>query len=229
MSNKPRDRWNDSRGGAERPNHGQATSGRHDGDGDERSESSSGGGRQPGGRPSGGDAGRIKRWLVLPLLVVLVSATSVLAAVKVSHFGWVDDGDHLFRSVTDPGPHPRPIGGTVTETASQARMASQPDPSVSRAPTGIVPETAGESQFQQPQAELSAPPEWVQSVSDWRGRRGSRTSELRQLRQLREENRRLLGLVTDLSRRADLAEGRHDAKLKARSRASWPAVIASLR
>jgi len=93
----------------------------------------------------------IKRWMAFPLFAAVVSATSVLAEVRVSHLGWVDNPDHLFRTVADRGAAPRPINGTVTETASQARTASRTNralhvttsaSSVLRGSSGTVTESA---------------------------------------------------------------------------------------
>jgi len=190
----------------------------------------------------------VTRWMVLPLFVAMVSATSIVAEVRVSFLERADGTDHLFRSVTDRGAEARPINGTVTETASQARIAASTHRAADRAASasqalrgtsGTVTETASERRLQGPGVgtapevgsigDLPAPPESFRFVSDLTGRRGTAMIALRELRQLREENRALQKLVKDLCGQADSKNNRDGKTPKRRSRERLSAAVLTAR
>lgn len=163
----------------------------------------------------------VRRWVVFPLFVAAISATSVLAEVKISHLQWADGTDHLFRNVADRGPDARPRNGTVTETASQARTTDRAEEAVlvASASSGTVTETVVERPMQAPEVR----PIRVAVASRVLP---ARPLASRELRRLREENRALKGIVSDLCAEADATRFLHETTARRPTSAALVSAVA---
>jgi hypothetical protein len=173
----------------------------------------------------------LRRWVMFPAFVALISTTSVLAETTVRNLAWSDAADHLFRCVADPGANARPTSGTVTESASQARTAARidrADAATTRASTvsstlsGTLTQPAGDPSPRGPEVrdvwvlgtlrELPAQPASLRSVGDSAAE--PRSAELREIRRLREEIRSLKMVVTNLQARSRRGRALQPAALR---------------
>ena len=166
------------------------------------------------------------RWIVAPLFVAIVWATSARAEVTFSHVGSADAADPLFKSVVDQGANPRSTEGTVTETASQARAAevaaSRPIPMAE--PSRTAPESAPAPAVQAPAARATRMAALSPVLPARRGVVAIHPSQ--ELLRLRQENLALKKLLADLSDRGEPAAGRPEVRVLPPGRARLSAIAA---